>query len=309
MKWWNWSPRPREIRENYTDQLIAGAQAAAAGGAGTSAYQTGALEACAGHWARGLASADVAPVSPATAGVDAVFLADAGRRLIRSGDALYVIEVGPTGAMLLPASQWDVHGSYDPATWFYRLTMAGPDTTTTRTVTAAGVVHLRWSAAAHAPWRGVGPLQWARQTGRLAGSLEQALADESGGPRGSVLPAPEGQREATDDDAADADPLAPLRADLAKLRGGLAVVESMAGGFGDRGGRPDSDWKPRRIGAEPPEALIDLRAGAALAVYAACGVRRAAELAYLAGRWYGPARSVEAVPARLRRTRGAHRAG
>ena len=54
------------------------------------------------------------PCRLATAGVDAVFLADVGRRLIRSGDALYVIEVGPTGAMLLPASQWDVHGSYDP---------------------------------------------------------------------------------------------------------------------------------------------------------------------------------------------------
>ncbi len=270
MKWLNWSPRPREERASYTDLVIAGAQAAAAG-TSTGALQTAALEACSGAWARGLASADVAPKSLKTAGVDAVFLADVGRRLIRSGDALYVIEIGPAGAMLLPASRWDVHGSFNPATWRYRVTLAGPDTTTTRTVDAAGVVHLRWSAAAHAPWRGCGPLGWATATGRLAGSLEQALADETAGPRGSVLPVPEGLREPTDD-AADADPLAPLRADLAKLRGGLAVVESMAGGFGDRGGRPDSDWKARRLGADPPEGLIDLRAGAALAVYAACGV-------------------------------------
>ena len=122
------------------------------------------------------------------------------------------------------------------------------------------------------PWRGVGPLQWARQTGRLAGELETALADESSGPRGHVLPIPEAQREPTDSDTGDADPLAGMRADLGNLRGGLATVETMAGGYGDRGGRPDADWKPRRIGASPPEVLPALRSDAALSVYAACGV-------------------------------------
>ena len=89
---------------------------------------------------------------------------------------------------------------------------------------------------------------------------------------GHVLPTPEGAREPTDDDAADADPFAAIRVDIAKLRGGVALVESMAGGYGDKAGRPDADWQPRRIGANPPAALNEIRTAAALTVYGACGV-------------------------------------
>lgn len=268
---WPWS-RPREYRASYTDLVIQAAQAAAAGPAARHALQTGALEACAGQWARALAAALVTPATVATAAVTPDTLADIGRRLIRTGDSLHVIDVGPAGVRLLPASQWEVRGGPDPASWWYRVSLAGPDGTATRPVPAAGVVHLRWATAAHAPWRGIGPIQWAIQTGRLSGELEAALADEAAGPRGHVLPAPEGQREATDDDDDDDDPLAAIRADLVKLKGGLALVETMASGYGDRGGRPDADWKPRRIGANPPDALDAIRTGAALAVYAACGV-------------------------------------
>ena len=122
------------------------------------------------------------------------------------------------------------------------------------------------------PWRGVSPLAWASQTGRLASALERALADEAGSPVGNLVPVPEGQREPTEDDTGDGDPFAALKSDVAKLRGALAFVETMAGGYGDRGGRPDSDWKPRRIGADPPAALAELRTAAALTVFGACGV-------------------------------------
>ena len=224
------------------------------------------------HGRGALASATVKPISAATSGVDPMFLADVGRRLIRAGDALYVIQIAAGGVRLIPASSWDVRGGYDPAGWRYRVNLAGPDTTTTVTVPASAVVHLRWSTGPGRPWVGVSPLQWARDTSRLSGSLEESLADETSGPRGSVLPIPEGQREPTEEDEDGDDPMAEIRADLAKLKGGLAIVESMAGGFGDRGGRPDSDWKPRRIGADPPDVLATLRSDAALGVFAACGL-------------------------------------
>ena len=264
----------REFRESsgYTDLIVSGLIQTARGTGARNATRTAALEACAGAWARAMAAAAVAPVRAATAGVDAVFLADVGRRLIRSGDALYMITVGPDGTILLPAAAWDVLGGYEPAGWRYRVTLAGPDTTTTRTIPAAGVVHLRWATAPGRPWRGVSPLAWSADTGRLSGGLEEALADEAAGPRGSVLPIPEGQRESTDDDDGDDDPFAGLRSDLHKLGGGLALVETMSSGYGDRGGRPDADWKARRIGAEPPDVLATLRSDAALSIYAACGV-------------------------------------
>ena len=264
----------REFRDTsgYTDLIVSGLVATASGTGARNASRTAAVEACAGTWARAMAAATVAPVTLATAGVGAAFLSDLGRRLIRAGDAVYVIEVGPDGVILLPAATWDVAGSYDPAGWRYRVTLAGPDVTVTRTVPAAGVVHVTWATAPGRPWAGVSPLAWASETGRLSGALEEALADEAAGPRGSVLPIPESQREPTDDDADGDDPLAGLRGDLLRLRGSLALVESMAGGYGDRGGRPDADWKSRRIGAEPPDVLATLRSDAALTIYAACGV-------------------------------------
>ena len=159
--------------------------------------------------------------------------------------------------------------------WTYQATLTGPSTTETRWVLDEGVVHCLYAFSELQPWRGIGPLQWATSTGRLASALEAALADEAGGPRGTLIPVPEQQQEATDgaDGEPDGqDPLASLRADLARLRGSVALVETMAGGYGDRGGRPDSDWKGRRIGADPPEALNGLRTGAALTVFGACGV-------------------------------------
>lgn len=262
----------REYRDSYTDVVVSALVSAASGSSSRAAHATGALETCASAWARAMAAADVAPVTAATVGVDEAFLADVGRRLIRSGDAAYMIEVGPDGVRLLPASSWDVRGGYDPAGWRYRVNRAGPDTTTTRTLPADGVVHLRWATSPGRPWQGVSPLAWASETGRLSGALEEALADESTGPRGHVLPIPESQREPTDEDAEGDDPLAGLRRDLVRLRGSLALVETMAGGYGDRGGRPDADWKPRRVGAEPPDVLARLRSDAALSVYSACGV-------------------------------------
>ena len=40
----------------------------------------------------------------------------------------------------------------------------------------------------------------------------------------------------------------------------------------DKGGRPDADWKAGRVRADPPAALAEVRTGAALTIYGACGV-------------------------------------
>ena len=64
-----------------------------------------------------------------------------------------------------------------------------------------------------------------------------------------------------------------LQADLAKLGGRLALVESTASGWNEgRSGAPRGDWKPQRIGADPPAALDALRGSVGLSIAAACGV-------------------------------------
>ena len=278
---WPWSRRPAkaptETRSTgYTSLLTDSLVSAAEGTDAARVGALGALEVCAGTWARAFAAARVEPQTARTSALTPDVLAAIGRRLIRRGESCHVIDVDVDGIVRLhECSWWDVTGG-PRRPWTYQATMTGPSTTETRWVQDDGVVHVLYAFSELQPWRGIGPLQWATSTGKLASALEQALADEAGGPRGTVIPIPENQPEAEDGEgdgngAAD-DPLASLRSDLGKLRGGLALVETLAGGYGDRGGRPDSDWKPRRIGADPPAALEELRTGAALTVFGACGV-------------------------------------
>ena len=223
---------------------------------------TGAVEAAASLIGRAFASAHL--VNAPTGLVPPGVLAHVGRQLILRGDVLYVIDVGEDGLTLLPASQWDVSGGVAPSSWAYRATMPSPSGVHTATVPAASVVHFRYSVDPARPWVGVGPLTRAGLTARLSAGLEAALGDEVGSARGSLIPVP------TDGQAGTLDN---LRADLKKLRGEVALVETTAGGWGTGPQTaPRGDWVPSRIGANPPPTLAVLRSEAAQSVLAACGV-------------------------------------
>ena len=74
-------------------------------------------------------------------------------------------------------------------------------------------------------------------------------------------------------DGEAADPLASLKIDIAAAKGRATLVETTAAAWGEgRQAAPAEDWKPRRFGASPPDALPTLRSDAALAVLAACQV-------------------------------------
>ena len=58
-------------------------------------------------------------------------------------------------------------------------------------------------------------MDFAAATGRLAGSIEQRLSDEAGGPSGYLIPVPEdpgGENK-------ESDSLSDLKSDLTKLKG------------------------------------------------------------------------------------------
>ena len=96
------------------------------------------------------------------------------------------------------------------------------------------------------------------------GPLESAaLADGESGPRGGVLPLPVDGEDPT---------VATLKADLRNLGGKLAFVESVRTMQpGAAGSSPQEDWKPRRIGANPPTAEVELLTAASVEVLNACG--------------------------------------
>ena len=256
---------------SYTDAIVQAIQARAAGTAAADASATAALETAAGLWARALAAARVTPETPATRALTPDTLHAAGREAIRTGAALLAIDVDGLGNVrLLPVWAWDVRGGADPDAWIYRCTLAGPSGTAVRVLPAAAVVHLRFASEPARPWIGVSPMQLAQSTGGLAGNLELRLSQEAGAPVGSVIPVP---TDGGSGDDSEADPLADLKADLRASRGGVSLVETAAAGWGEgRAAAPAQDWKQRRFGADPPEALRGLRADVYDAICMACGV-------------------------------------
>ena len=133
---------------------------------------------------------------------------------------------------------------------------------------SASVLHFRYAPEPERPWSSPSPLGYARQTGRLAANLELRLGEEAGARVGYLLPVPSDGGDGSADD-----PLASLKSDLGALSGGTALIETTSAAWGEgRGAAPQSDWKPQRLGANPPAALAELRGDAAEDVLAACGV-------------------------------------
>ena len=160
-----------------------------------------------------------------------------------------------------------------PDSWFFRVDLFGPtaDSPTVQTVSAAQVVHVRYSTSPARPWYGVGPLDWASKSGSLAGGLETRLAGEAQGPSGYVLPIP-----SDGGDGGDEDPLQSLKSDLANSAGKTQLIETTAAGWGEgKTGAPMQDWQSKRYGIDIPGPNIDLRNAAAVAVLNACQVPQA----------------------------------
>ena len=265
--------QPRRETRSYESVIVSALEAAATGRTTATGAATAALEAAARLYAAGFATADVKPSNARTAALTPTLLADVARDLIRGGESLHVIDVDPAGRVrLLRCHQWHVEGNADPAGWIYQCYLTGPSGSSAWLRPAEGVLHLRYATSAHRPWAGVGPLQWARETGRLTGALAEALADEAAGPRGNLLTVPDQSGAADDDDGEKTDPLAKLGTDLRALRGGAAMVESTNSGYGDKALAPQRDWDPRRLGAAPPAGLVSLAEQAFAEVSAACGI-------------------------------------
>ena len=233
----------------YSDAIIALIQSRAGGNSVGEPGALGALETAAGLWARGFASAELDPVIPA---VTPSVMASIGRELVRSGQSLWAIDVLRGKIVLTPSGSWNIIGSSHPSSWVYRLDLAGPSGTETRIYPSESVLHFRYAPEPERPWSSPSPLGYARQTGKLAGNLELRLAEEASASVGSLLAIPS---DGGDGDVAN-DPLAALKLDLKNLQGSTALIETVSTGWGEgKGAAPQSDWKPQRLGANPPQTL------------------------------------------------------
>ena len=250
-----------EKRESGTNVVLNSllASARGTGGGGLDANRASAVATAAGWWARTLASAEVSPELPA---LDPLFLFTVGNDLAREGNSVWDFRVRPNGELvLLRANYWDVQGSADPASWIYKLELAGPTAGEVVRRSRESVLHFRLAGDGRRPWIGLSPIGWASLTGRLNGALETSLGHEASGPVGSLIPLAEGT-EATSD----------FKDSFNKLAGETALLETTAGGGGDMGQAPRRDWIPARLGPNTPQAMVMLRDQVEACVLALFGV-------------------------------------
>ena len=86
-------------------------------------------------------------------------------------------------------------------------------------------------------------------------------------PIAHILPVPQDGGDGTDDD-----PLKALKADIGAARGKAVLTETTAAGWGEgKASAPMSDWKPQRLGPNPPEAMVAVADAAFSRMVAACG--------------------------------------
>ena len=170
---------------------------------------------------------------------------------------------------MIPCGSWDVRGDWTEDSWEYRVDLFGPSGNITRLVPSSSVLHCKYSYDPATAWRGQSPLSWATSSGNLAANLENRLEQESGGPVGYLLPMPTDSSPKEDETG----PLDMLRKDISGLRGQNVLLETTAAAWGEgKQNAPLNDWKPQRVGANPPEVLAVLRSDMGRAVLGACGV-------------------------------------
>ena len=165
MNWRFW-----EKRSGYTDTII-NALIQAAEGSARNAHATAALESAAGLYQ---AAFSAAKVEPAQEALGPSFLGEAARRLIRFGQAVYLIEVEDGKIRLRDVGSWNIGGGPGEESWTYHCQIQGPTSAETIKVPSSGVIHFRYAVDPLRPWEGLGPLQSASATGTTHGSHRAA---------------------------------------------------------------------------------------------------------------------------------------
>ena len=255
-----WFKNKLETRSSsYTDALVTAIVDRAGGQTLAVATATGALEACSGLVGRSFAISEVNAPANIQHVLTPDLLAMLGRSLIRKGEIAFLIRT-ENGLELLPCETIDVYGT--PGQWSYNVSLAGPSRTLSyEKIESDSVLHFRYATDPEQPWLGIGPIQSASLAGKLSAETLALLGDEVSGPRGSLLPVPVDGDDPT---------VTKLRADIKILKGQIALVQ--AGDWDNSGGGRNTQWETKRVGANPPMALIELLKQASQEIYAACGI-------------------------------------
>ena len=230
---------------------------------------TAAATAASGAVGRAFAAASVRPSIQRT-GLTSSVLAQIGAAFIWGGESVWAIDVQGSMVRLYRASSWDIQGT-GPADWRYNVTLPGPTGQIVRAVPAEGILHPRVNCSAMAPHRGRSPLELSGFSAKALANAERQISEELSGPVGRLIPAPLDQLDQEDADGVS--PLDELERSLANLKGRSALVPSMSAQWRDSAsGGNVGDWTSRRIGADVPSSVVELRRDGHNQLLAAAGV-------------------------------------
>ena len=187
-------PFPWETeKRSYTNLRIAEVEAVARGGGLISASATDALETAAGFYAAAFASAKVVGSQRAMAAISPPVLSEIGRDLITEGESAWLVRVARGSLHLVRSSYQTVYGGFDEADWYYQLNLPAPSSGLQTVFSeSANVIHPKYSVDRSRPWRGIGPLGHAFQSGKLLAALENLLSTEAAATSGYLLAFPSG---------------------------------------------------------------------------------------------------------------------
>lgn len=184
-----------------------------------------------------------------------------GRELAARGESLWIIDADTTGIRLLPCAGWDIVGGVNPESWVYRCDLAGPSASRFVARSADAVLHFRINTTAHTPFRGRSPLEACPTTAALAATLEERLGQELSGPVGNMLWS-SGNREQAN--RATGNP-------LNKARGQTLARTQGHGSPGTP--TPNAALSSiHRVGANPPQSIVELRGQLESSIFAAYGI-------------------------------------
>jgi len=231
---------------NYSD-IVTQALVDAAADTVADAY-VAALETAAGTLSRAFAAAVVSGAGAAA--FTPWTMAQIGRQLVECGDAVWY----RVGQRLARGDNYEITPS-----GVYEFNLAAGRVRQT----AGRVVHVRWNVSVETG-RGMGPLTTARNLRTLMQRLEGSMTDELNAAVGYLLPLP------TDGDAAVVEQ---FKADIAALRGKIAVVETARAGWGQGTAQaPRREYELARLGPNIPESSVRLYDLARASVLTACGM-------------------------------------
>lgn len=248
-------PPKFEQRSTHTDAIV-NQIVRDANGDTVQANRSSVAELCAGAYGRAFALAQVQPMNAVTRALTPRVLQRIGRELILNGEALFEI-VFDDGFSLVPVSNYTLETDN-----LYALEINSPSKTITRYRPGEAVAHMTYAESLNRPWLGESPLATGETSLTLANNLETRLAQETGGTVGHVLPMPD-----------TGGSLDNLQTDVSNLKGRTVLYPSTAGGFGaGTNSAPGADYKPQRLGANPPETLVRLRENVFESIPASVGI-------------------------------------